>query len=144
MSKIISKSSIFAVLIASLISLINKTALAQTTCTLNGQTVPCDQLVNEAKSFLGWGLAGFIVLFILGILSTIFWVMMIIHAAKHNIDNKAMWIILLVFTGIIGALIYYFEVKKKMDKQTSPVPLNTPSQQPPITPPTPPSTPLTN
>jgi uncharacterized protein YneF (UPF0154 family) len=46
--------------------------------------------------------------------------MMIVHAAKHDVENKAMWIILMVFTGIVGALIYYFVVKRKFSKQFTP------------------------
>jgi len=42
---------------------------------------------------------------------------MLIHAVSKPIENKALWIIILVFTGVIGAIIYYFVVKRKFDLQ---------------------------
>lgn len=98
-------------------------ALAQATCTVNGQDVPCDQLVDQAKGALGWGIGIFAVIAVLGIAATIFWLMMIIHAASHPIENRAMWIILMVITGIVGAVIYYFVVKRKSDSQGTPPPV---------------------
>lgn len=88
-------------------------ALAQATCTLNGKEVPCEQV----KGFLGWGV-GILALFaILAIAGTIFWIMMVIHAASNPIENKAMWIIVMVLTGVLGAVIYYFVVKRKFPKK---------------------------
>jgi len=58
--------------------------------------------------------------FALGIWATIFWIMMLVHVAKYPVENKLMWIILMVFTGIIGALIYYFVVKRKFSNQVMP------------------------
>jgi len=57
------------------------------------------------------------VLFLVGIAAFIFWIVMLVHAASHPVENKAMWIILMVFTGVIGSLIYYFVVKRKFAKQ---------------------------
>ena len=96
-----------------LMTISNQVALAAAKCTLNGQEVDCAGVENQVTGFLGWGIAGFLVIFALGIWATVFWIMMIVHAAKHNVENKAMWIILMVFTGIVGALIYYFVVKRK-------------------------------
>lgn len=81
-------------------------------CTLNGQEVPCDELMESAAPFLALGAGLFIVFGILGIACTVFWIMMLVHAATHDNKDKAMWIILMVFTGIVGALIYYFVVKR--------------------------------
>ncbi|OGH72240.1 MAG: hypothetical protein A3G00_04980 [Candidatus Magasanikbacteria bacterium RIFCSPLOWO2_12_FULL_43_12] len=67
--------------------------------------------------FLGWGIAVVVVLFLVGIAAFIFWIVMLVHAASHPVENKAMWIILMVFTGVIGSLIYYFVVKRKFAKQ---------------------------
>ena len=50
------------------------------------------------------------------IFSFIFWVLMIIDCAKrkHLSDGERIaWILVLVFLGIIGALIYYLAVKRK-------------------------------
>jgi hypothetical protein len=48
---------------------------------------------------------------IIGVGGTIFWIVMIIECATKEPDTgntKIVWIIILVFTHIIGALIYYF------------------------------------
>ncbi|MBI5079052.1 PLDc N-terminal domain-containing protein [Candidatus Wolfebacteria bacterium] len=45
--------------------------------------------------------------------------MMIVHAARHPINNKGVWIVVMIFTGIVGALIYYFTVKRKFNQQYS-------------------------
>lgn len=111
--------------IFSLLSLMGATlfaqiARAQGMCTLNGQQVPCDQLAESAKGFLGAGIAMFAVMFVVGIVGTIFWIMMIIHAATKPIENRAMWIIIMALTGVLGAIIYYFAVKRSFDKQIPP------------------------
>ena len=64
--------------------------------------------------FLIW--LGFIVI---GILGTIFWIFMIVDAAKRNYKNendKIMWILIVVLANIVGAIVYYFVVKKKDKK----------------------------
>lgn len=46
----------------------------------------------------------------------VLWVLMIIDVAKRefkNPDDKTMWLLIVVLTGIIGAAIYYFMVKRK-------------------------------
>ena len=51
----------------------------------------------------------------LGILAFVLWILMIIDVAKRKFkqeNDRVMWILILVFTGIIGAIIYYFIVKK--------------------------------
>ena len=113
MFKIITRSAVYSSLALGLIMISNQVALAAAKCTLNGEEVDCAKLGEMAKGFLGWGIGIFIVFFVLGILATVFWIMMIVHAAKYDIKDKAMWIILMVFTGLVGALIYYFVVKRK-------------------------------
>ena len=51
----------------------------------------------------------------LAIAAAVFWVFMIVDVAKREFkksDEKTMWILIVVLTGIIGALIYYFMIKK--------------------------------
>ncbi|MEM7821815.1 MAG: PLDc N-terminal domain-containing protein [Candidatus Aenigmatarchaeota archaeon] len=43
----------------------------------------------------------------------IFWIWMLVDCIKRNFENKTQWIIILVFTSIIGAILYYFFVKRK-------------------------------
>jgi hypothetical protein len=60
----------------------------------------------------------FMMLFLLAlsIISFVFWILMLIDSIKRNFkksDEKMIWVIVIVLTGIIGALIYYFVVKRK-------------------------------
>ena len=51
---------------------------------------------------------------ILGLLATIFWIWMIIDCATHerNASDKIIWIIIIIFTHFLGALIYFFVRKR--------------------------------
>lgn len=64
----------------------------------------------------------FLVLFIiaLGILATVFWILMIIDCAKRDFrdeSTKVVWIVVLVLLGIIAAIVYYFAVKRPEDRK---------------------------
>lgn len=99
--------------------------LAKATCTLNGKDVPCGEL---GRSIAQWGLFGLVILIVIavvGIFVFIFWLKMLIHAIKQNIDYKPVWILVILLTGIIGAVVYYFAVKKHMPTQSTP-PANIP------------------
>jgi hypothetical protein len=42
-----------------------------------------------------------------------FWIMMLIDAIKHTPEKtKLIWVLVIIFTHIIGALVYYFVEKK--------------------------------
>jgi len=43
----------------------------------------------------------------------VFWLWMLIDCVKREFDNKALWIILLIFLNFIAAVLYYFIVKRK-------------------------------
>ncbi len=61
--------------------------------------------------FIGWGI--FMIAFsAISLFTTVFWIMMLIHVAKHDVENKTLWILLMVFTGVVGALVYYLVVKR--------------------------------
>lgn len=100
--------------IASIASLTTGAQLALAECTLNGEVVPCDQLKEMIEPYFGAAMGLFLLLGVVGLASAIFWIMMLVHAATHDIKDKAMWIILMVFTGVIGSIIYYFVVKRDM------------------------------
>jgi hypothetical protein len=54
-----------------------------------------------------------LVLFV-GIVGTIFWVMMIVDCATRQKDpDRVVWIIIIVFTHFIGATLYYFIQRPK-------------------------------
>jgi hypothetical protein len=111
---------------------LQRTAFAAT-CKLNGEEIPCDQLADGAAKFVGFGFGLFALFSLLMLAGSIFWIMMVVHAASKPIENRAMWIVILIFTGIIGAIIYYFVVKRNFKEGVAPVA--------PMTPPTTPSTP---
>ena len=48
----------------------------------------------------------------------VFWVLMLIDAIKHSPEKtKLVWVVVIVFTQIIGAFIYYFVEKRPRDKK---------------------------
>ncbi len=54
------------------------------------------------------------------ILLWVFWLVMIIDIAKRDWKNdgdRAAYLVLVIFLNIIGALIYYFAVKKHLDNK---------------------------
>jgi hypothetical protein len=57
---------------------------------------------------------GFLII-LAGILGLIFWIAMIIDCAKRKMTEgeKVAWILILVFLHALGALIYYFAVKRQ-------------------------------
>ncbi|MDD5700099.1 MAG: PLDc N-terminal domain-containing protein [Candidatus Nanoarchaeia archaeon] len=53
---------------------------------------------------------------IISILSFVFWIFMLLDSVKRKYkhhDDKIVWILVIVLAGVIGALIYYFAVKRK-------------------------------
>lgn len=54
-------------------------------------------------------------LVVLGILSTLFWIWMIVDCAtrkKLSDGERIAWILVLVFLHALGAVVYYFAVKR--------------------------------
>lgn len=73
-------------------------------------------------SLAGIGFFGIISLWILLIIGIfiwpiIFWIKMFIHAASHPIENKIPWIVIMILFSFLGAVFYYFMVKRDFDKQ---------------------------
>ncbi|WP_292487278.1 PLDc N-terminal domain-containing protein [Methanohalobium sp.] len=57
-----------------------------------------------------------LIFFLIGTLATVFWIWMLIDCATKEPsqgNDKVVWIIIIVFTQIIGALIYYFVRRPK-------------------------------
>ena len=52
---------------------------------------------------------------LLFLLGTAFWIWMIVDCATHerNSTEKIVWIVIIVFTHLLGALIYFFVRKQK-------------------------------
>lgn len=69
---------------------------------------------------MGAGIAVILLLLIvviLAILSFIFWVMMLIDCVRRDFKDKLVWVIILIFASGIGAILYYFIVKKADKKK---------------------------
>jgi len=112
-------------------------ALAQATCTVNGQEVPCPEI---SGLFAGLGI-GIIILFAaVSLLSLVIWLVNLIHAIRYPVDSKAVWIIIMLIFGVLGAVIYYFAVKRPYDSGAKMVQPPTPPPAPPV-PPQPPQLP---
>ena len=56
----------------------------------------------------------------IGLLSTIFWIIMLVDAAQRkqwqHDDDKTLWILVIALTGGVGALVYYFMIYRKLGK----------------------------
>jgi len=48
--------------------------------------------------------------FIFGLIVVIFWIIQIVDCLKSNFSgyNKIVWILVLIFLGPLGAIVYYF------------------------------------
>ena len=68
---------------------------------------------EDVDSLAGLG-AMLIVFLVIGLIAFAFWIWMLIDAIKRpNLDNRALWIILMVLLSVIPSVIYYFVVKRK-------------------------------
>ena len=57
-----------------------------------------------------------IIIWALAIGGMIFWIIMLVDVAKRKFpkgDDKTVWILIVALAGLIGAIIYYFMIKKK-------------------------------
>lgn len=112
-------ATIFSSITVFLFNLNTAMAEIQPTCQLNGKQIPCDQLIDSG--ILAFGFWGVLVIFILGLAISIlifaFWIWMIVHSIKNDIKNKPLWIIILLLFGLLGAIIYYFAIKRPFDKK---------------------------
>lgn len=100
-------SLLFFIFIASMLT-IAQTAFAQ--CTVNGKNVPCDQFFSA----FGWI---FVIMLIVFLAFGIFWLWMLIDCIQRDFKDKVLWIIILLFASFIGAIIYFFVVKKKINRK---------------------------
>ena len=71
----------------------------------------------EPALFLGTSfLLIFGIMFVAGLLSMVFWVWMLIDCVLRDFkkdSDKIVWVLLMLFLGIIPSIIYYFMVKRK-------------------------------
>ena len=78
-------------------------------CTVNGIEQDCPAWMAAA----GYGFGIFWLLFILW--AFVFWIYMLVHLLKSDMPDseKLVWVIVILFASLIGAIIYYFLVKRK-------------------------------
>jgi len=82
-----------------------------------------NSMVDATSLFGGMFALGAIILlifFALGIFFLVFWILMLVDCVKRKFkedSEKIIWVLVIVLTGIIGALIYYFIVKVKDKKK---------------------------
>ena len=74
-----------------------------------------DQVAGMFAGLLGIGFFVFIMVFVVAILA--FWIWMLVDCVQREFspqeqNSKIVWILVIVLAGWIGALIYFFVVKK--------------------------------
>ena len=80
---------------------------------------PAAAVGTAAGAFVFFFFLLWFALFIVGILGLIFWIFMLVDVIKRDFkkeNDKLLWILIVVLTGLIGAIIYYFMVKRKDKK----------------------------
>lgn len=65
------------------------------------------------------GMLIWLVSFAVGIAAFIFWIFMLIDVFKRTNwkqeNDKTLWIIIVILLGVLGAIVYYFAVKRELD-----------------------------
>lgn len=60
----------------------------------------------------------YVLFFAVAIAAFVLWIIMLIDAAQRtnweNESDKTLWILIIILTGGIGAIIYYFMIRKKL------------------------------
>ncbi len=67
------------------------------------------------ETLLGFGLLLVLLIIIVPVLAVVFWIVMLVDCLKRKFrekNDKLVWTIVIVFLSFIGALIYYFIVKR--------------------------------
>ena len=71
---------------------------------------------NFFGGMIALGVVLILIFLALAILVFVFWILMLVDCIKRKYkedSEKIVWVLVLIFTGIIGALIYYFVVYNK-------------------------------
>ena len=81
-------------------------------CTVNGKVVDCVELWNQVKWVVKTGIGILLGLLFLWFIFAIFWIVMLVHIFSNPIPNKLLWILVVAFLSPIGAIVYYFAIKR--------------------------------
>jgi len=60
-----------------------------------------------------YGFLFFVPLILIAVLLFVFWIMMLVDSVKRKYSrdsDKIVWVLVIILTGLIGALIYYFVI----------------------------------
>lgn len=73
------------------------------------------------SGMMGWGWMFFpfmIFWFLVGFFVFIFWIWMIIDClTRKKFEDKLVWILVLLFLNVLGAILYFFLVKSKKNRR---------------------------
>ena len=77
--------------------------------------------VVVARAEGGWaGAAVALFMLVIGALilaSLVIWIWMLVDCIRRDFNEKALWLLIILLTGIIGAIVYYFVVKRPADSE---------------------------
>jgi hypothetical protein len=100
-------------------------ALSLAPIAANAQTYSTTYTTSTADTAAGAGLAIGSMIFlgilsIVGLVLFIFWILMLVDVFKRTNwkqpNDKTIWIVVVILLGYLGAIIYYFAVKRSLDK----------------------------
>ncbi len=67
-------------------------------------------------------------LFLAGLASVVIWVWMLVDCVRRENyekeNDKIVWILVVALTGVLGAIIYYFLIKRKLDVPAKKIPVS--------------------
>ncbi|MBN1298880.1 MAG: PLDc N-terminal domain-containing protein [Actinobacteria bacterium] len=97
-------------------------AFSVTGCTEEGAAATG---ITAIAGFAGLYICIIAVAWLVGIFLFVVWIIMLVDCAQRdnadfpdaNSNSKLMWILIIVLAGGIGAVVYYFVVKRKMPRQ---------------------------
>jgi prolipoprotein diacylglyceryltransferase len=61
----------------------------------------------------------FLAIAAIAILALVFWILMLVDSIKRKYkddNDKIVWVLVIVLLGILGAIVYYFVIKKDKKK----------------------------
>lgn len=78
--------------------------VTQAGCTVNGTQVACGYFAPFFATLA-------IPLIFLGIVSLAFWIWMIIDVIRRQVEHKPLWVLVIIFGQLLGAIIYFFAIR---------------------------------
>jgi hypothetical protein len=81
-------------------------------CTVNGQAVDCGEAAQAAGGILAGVGIFMVVIIVFGIINFVIWVLSLIHLIQNeDVDNRILWIVLVLLVPIAN-FVYYFGFRK--------------------------------